>query len=179
MRSSLRWAAVLMTLTVSFMMGGCNQGTAKKPVTPAKKAYTGQAIPNKNTVTRPAKKPLAQTNTIDTRKMADRMTKLAVKEKGVKSATVVIQPTATGRNAMVGLTLAPNVKGTETERIKTAVAKRLQKAEPSVGRVLVTTNPDLVKRIGDMAKGVMAGKPATSFTKEAEELNRRMTPTRK
>ncbi|MGE5543884.1 MAG: YhcN/YlaJ family sporulation lipoprotein, partial [Bacillota bacterium] len=60
---------------------------------------------------------------------------------------------------------------------KKEVTNKLDKADKRVTRVLVTTNPDLVRRIEDIARGVLAGKPVQSFAKEITEVTKRIAPT--
>ncbi|MGE5416976.1 MAG: YhcN/YlaJ family sporulation lipoprotein [Acidobacteriota bacterium] len=177
----------ILALTLVFSaltIGGC--GTAsKKPVTPPtttpRNGVTTPMTPRTttppNTVTKPALKPVGPMSVSESRKLADRLTNEATKVKGVRSATVVVQPANNRVTAMVGLTLDTTVKGTRTDMIKRDVTTRLQKTDKRVTRVLVTTNPDLVKRIQDIARGVISGKPVQSFATEISELTRRIAPT--
>jgi YhcN/YlaJ family sporulation lipoprotein len=96
---------------------------------------------------------------------------------GVRSATVVVQPANNRYTALVGLTLDSDVKGDQTEAIKKQVTTKLDQADKRVTRVLVTTNPDLVRRIEDIARGVLAGKPVQSFAEEIAEVTKRIVPT--
>lgn len=191
-KKGLATLLTLVLLSAVFALGGCSTAQTKKPVpqtgnrvnatrTVPNATPTTPATPNTsksgNTVTRPAAKPLAPMSASESRRLADRLTNLAASVKGVKSATVVLQPGNNAYAAMVGITLDRNVSGTETKRIKTEVARKLEKADKRVTRVLVTSDPNLVKRIEDIARGVIAGKPISSFTSQLSELGRRIEPT--
>ncbi|MGE5397656.1 MAG: YhcN/YlaJ family sporulation lipoprotein [Chitinophagales bacterium] len=174
-----KWLSIPILIIVSstLILGGCGNQAQKKPVTPK----TNMTAPKTktttpNTVTRPAKKPVPTMSTSEMRRLADKLTNIAVTVKGVKSATVVVQPMGTKVSVLVGLTLDPSVKGKETTMIKNEITKKFKKADKRITRVLVTSNPDLVKRIEDIARGVIAGKPVQSFASEISELSRRIAP---
>lgn len=176
MRSKALTILVLITLVSSLAVAGCAQGRkpAKRPVTPRESTTTRDA-----TLTRKAQTPATSATTTEARKLADMLTKRAVAVKGVRSSTVVVQPTNNGYTALVGLTLNPDVKGDRTEAVKKEVGNKLDKADKRVTRVLVTTNPDLVRRLEDIARGVLAGKPVKSFADEISEVTKRIAPTMK
>lgn len=164
---------LIVVVALALVVGGCQkQQAAKKPVPKPK-------VTAPNTVTAPAKKPVSPMSTSEARKLADKLTNLAVTVKGVNSATVVVQPANNQVTALVGLMLSPEVKGKETVKVKKEVADKLKKADKRVTGVLVTTNPDLVRRIQDIARGIIAGKPVQSFASEISELTRRIAPSMK
>jgi len=153
-----------------FMAGGCAE-KAKKP------APSPTPRPSVETPT-PAKKPVSSMMTTqEAKRVADRLAKDAVKVEGVDKAAVVIDTTGPRPNAYVGLNLKPEVKGEETNRVKMEVERKLKAAEPRLHSVNVTSDPDLVKRIRDIAMGIGQGKPISSFAAELRELGRRLTPT--
>lgn len=168
---------LIFVLIVSpLAIGGCAQQPAKK-VVPRTNTTTNNN--NRNTVTQPAKKPITTTNVSASRRLADKLTNLAVQVKGVKSATVVVQPANNTYAAMVGITLQSGVTGKETNAVKKQVAQKIKKADTRITKVLVTSDPALIKRIEDIARGVIAGKPIQSFGNEITELTRRIGPTMK
>lgn len=173
MRTRLVFFLIFVFTTSMVLMGGCRQEPAKKPV-----PRTNVVTP-RNTVTTPAKKPVAPLNISESRKLADKLSNRAVKVKGVRSATVVVQPANNQVSVMVGLVVNSNVTGKETVKVKEEVSRQLRMADKRVTRVLVTTDPDLVKRIEDIARGIIAGKPVQSFASEISELTRRIAPTMK
>jgi len=182
LRIKLSTIAIFITLVLSLAVAGCArervQQPAKKPLPPAGSVKPQEdATTRDSTLTRPAQRPAAPTNVAESRKLADMLTNKAVTVKGVRSATVVVQPANNRYTALVGLTLNSDVKGNQTEAIKKEVSNKLDKADKRINRVLVTTNPDLVRRLEDIARGVLAGRPVQSFADEIAELTRRMAPT--
>lgn len=160
---------LVLIMVVSSLTAGCardqDKQPARRPVTPQERSTTRDS-----TLTRKAQQPTTQTTTTEARKLADMLTNRATAIDGVRSATVVVQPANNRYTALVGLTLDSDVKGDQTEAIKKQVTTKLDQADKRVTRVLVTTNPDLVRRIEDIARGVLAGKPAQSFAEEIAEV---------
>jgi len=75
---------------------------------------------------------------------------------------------------MVGLTLDNNIMN-DTAKIKTikqTVANRMQAADARISQVLVTSDPDLMKRINNVASGLLNGKPVKSFENDIKNLGR-------
>jgi len=167
---------ILITLVSSLAVAGCardqDEQPARRPVTPRENATTRDS-----TLTRKAQQPATQATTTEARKLADKLTNQAAAVKGVRSATVVVQPANNRYTVLVGLTLNSEVKGDQAEAVKKEVTNKLDQADKRVSRVLVTTNPDLVRRIEDIARGVLAGKPVQSFADEITEVTKRIVPT--
>lgn len=156
--------AGLMALVLLVLCGLAGCTAARKPErkpTPPRTTQTPSTAPRST----------APSTTAD-RAMADRVAREAVRVSGVKEATVVIS----GRTAYIGLTLNPNVKKTRTITIKKVVADRVRTAEPSLTRVNVTSDPDLVARLKRISDGIKKGKPVSSFASELAEIDRRITP---
>ncbi|HPF44743.1 MAG TPA: YhcN/YlaJ family sporulation lipoprotein [Syntrophomonadaceae bacterium] len=79
-----------------------------------------------------------------------------------------------GLMVMVGLTLDNNIMN-DTAKIKTikqTVANRMQAADARISQVLVTSDPDLMKRINNVASGLLNGKPVKSFENDIKNLGR-------
>lgn len=85
---------------------------------------------------------------------------------GSKSGTVV----------MVGITLNQATAGSATKATttKNMVAKRIKASDKRISQVLVTTDPGLIKRLNDVAAGIIEGKPIQSFDKDIRDLNKRL-----
>ncbi len=134
-----------------------------------------------------------QTNESEIRIMANKFSTLAEKTAGINKATVVVSsvgqtiPTATpGTNTagngtiagrlvvMVGLTLDSAAAGNKSKEnsIKTEVKKNIMASDKRVSDVLVTTDPNMVKKITDVAAGIIEGRPVQSSAKDVKELNR-------
>lgn len=168
--SKLRKLAILVTLC-GFVMAGCAQQPAEKPMPSTQKPSTQAPM------TAPKKPVTKAITSTEAKNIADCLTKEAVKVKGVNSAVALVDTTSTRPNAYVGINLKSGIKGTETNQIKRNVETRLKKTEPRLNSVNVTSDPDLVKRIRDISRGIAQGKPISSFETELKELGRRVVPT--
>ena|GEM_PF-754188 len=75
---------------------------------------------------------------------------------------------------MVGLTLdAKSMQDKNMENsIKEQVKTKIMGDDKRIGEVLVTTNPELIKKLQDVAAGVIQGKPMKSYAPDIEELNK-------
>lgn len=80
----------------------------------------------------------------------------------------------TGLVVMVGITLDDNIKNDKDrmDAIKQKVADRLQGADTRISQVLVTGDPDLIKRINNVASGLLKGEPLNNFAKDIKNLGR-------
>lgn len=147
-----------------------------------------------------AKKPLdqKQQNEItagDRRVIADRLSRLATEVEGVKTATVVISDVTvsdssesakkndtnntnvksrnrgpiSGMIIMVGITLEA---GKDPEKIKQQVQNKLKASDDRISQVLVTSDPDLVKKINDVATGIIKGQPFSDFDQDIKEIGK-------
>jgi YhcN/YlaJ family sporulation lipoprotein len=77
-----------------------------------------------------------------------------------------------GQIVMVGLTLeASAMRDAATQnKIKSTVANKLKASDRRISQVLVTTDPDLIKRINDVAAGIIEGKPIKNFQKDIQDI---------
>ncbi len=176
---------IALLLCVSFLLIGligC-QTSAKKPMTPARK-------PGVTT-----KKPTTEMTASERRVMANKLSKMAENVKGVKRASVVVSSigmTNTGTTAttnkmtntnaartnysgqviMVGLTLEPTASrdAATINKVKSTVANKLKASDRRISQVLVTTDPNLIKRINDVAAGIIEGKPIQNFQTEINDI---------
>lgn len=172
MKSKVR-ALLLILLAGILILGGCQQ--AKKPVTPQKTTPT-----NPNQVTES-----------DKRVMANRFSNIAQGVAGVTKATVVVAAanasmggttaaTPTSKNGkmvvMVGLILdSKSMSDTAKQQsIRNMVKTRILKSDSRITDVLVTTDANMVKKINDVAAGLIEGKPVLSYAKSAAELGKMM-----
>lgn len=163
-----RLLAILLAAAVFVTLGaGC--APAKKPLTPRPDprivAEPKDSTPRNNTVGMP-------TNSSEMNKLADKLSKEAVKVPGVKSATVAVS----GREAYVGVDLKAEAAGQETTNIKNDVANRVKKSDNRLTNVYVSTDADTVTRIRKVAQGIEQGKPLTSFSAQLSEIGRRIVP---
>uniref|UniRef100_A0A7C2I3S3 YhcN/YlaJ family sporulation lipoprotein n=1 Tax=Ammonifex degensii TaxID=42838 RepID=A0A7C2I3S3_9THEO len=154
--------ALLVLASLSWA-GGC-RAPARKPAPPP-------ASPTQPVTPAPARKPLP-TDPRELSRLATRLAGEAAKVPGVRKATVVL----VGSTAYVGLNLKAGLERGETTRVQQQVADRVKKAEPRIRRVMVTTDADTFTRIKRVQDGIAKGRPVSAFTREIQELNRRMTP---
>lgn len=94
---------------------------------------------------------------------------------GLSSPDGEIPNVASGRTVvMVGLTLnAAAMKDQNLEKsIKEEVKTKIMQSNQKVNEVLVTTNPDMIKKLQDVAAGVIQGQPLQSYAQEITELDK-------
>ncbi len=120
------------------------------------------------TETAPA--PTDNTNMTTTDKQkAERITQKATQVKGVRKAVAVVSD----KSAFIGLDLE-SVEGEADKSVKDEVAKQVKAAESSLETVNVTSDPDLVTRLRNIADGIDEGKPVTTFSEELAEIGRKI-----
>lgn len=169
---------LFILLAGALLLGGCQQ--AKKPV-----------APEKTTPSNPS-----QVTESDKRVMANRFSSIAQGVEGVNQATVVVttadaslgNTTGTTKRltntngqggkmvVMVGLTLNSKTMASTTNQqsVKNTVRTRILKSDKRISDVLVTTDANMVKKINDVAAGLIEGKPVLSYAKSAAELGKMM-----
>jgi len=94
---------------------------------------------------------------------------------GISSPTGEIPSVTSGRLVvMVGLNLndaAMKDKNTEN-KVKEDVKTKIMQSDQKVSEVLVTTNPDMIKKLQDVAAGVIQGQPLQSYAQDINELDK-------
>lgn len=169
---------ILLTLimALSISLTGCK--ATKKPsptrytpttprTTPAPSPGMTTPAPSRTPTTpTPAKRPVLQSTRAA--KIATNVAKLPE----VNKATVVIS----GNTAIVGIDMKASVQGTHETQVKKKVEKTVRDTDKGIKNVSVTSDPDLYKRIDNIAKGIAAGKPLSEFTKQITEILKRITP---
>lgn len=163
---------ILCFVLVLTSLIGCttSKKPAPKPAPPTKMApkttpkTTPKPVPRTPTTKKPA--PSAAHS------LAKRLSDEAEKIDGVKSATVVVSDST----ALVGLETDSTLEASKTKEVKDKVIKKLKEKDKSLKDVTVTTDPNLITRMKKVAKGVEEGRPLSEFTKEVEEITRRMSP---
>lgn len=169
---------ILLTLimALSISLTGCK--ATKKPsptrytpttprTTPAPSPGMTTPAPSRTPTTpAPAKRPVPQSTRAA--KIATNVAKLPE----VNKATVVVS----GNTAIVGIDMKASVQGTHETQVKKKVEKTVRDTDKSIKNVSVTSDPDLYKRIDNIAKGIAAGRPLSEFTKQITEILKRITP---
>jgi len=174
---------LFVLFVVIILIAGCQ--TSKKPYTTPKTATPS---------------PVEVTES-DKRIMANRFSEIARAVPGVTRATVVVagadaamsnspatsktSTTATSKVSttsggkivvMVGLTLNTQTLATNAKQqsTKNTVKQKIQSSDKRVTDVLVTTDTNMVKKISDVASGLIEGKPVLSYARSAAELGKMM-----
>lgn len=81
-----------------------------------------------------------------------------------------------GLIVMVGLDLeqkATNDKNMADDA-KQTVAKKIKDSDDRISQVLVTTDPNLIKRINDVAAGIIEGRPVQNYQQDVNDLTNRL-----
>lgn len=151
---------VCLCLLVTILSSGCQP--AKKPVPPQTKTDTA-----KNT-------PRTELSPSEQRIITSRLSNVANTVDGVSRAIVIL---SSDNNqdlvVMVGLNLTP--EGMKKEQsVKQVVAQKVKSSDERIAKVLVTTDPNMIKRISDVAAGIIEGKPLKSFARDVNELNKNL-----
>ena len=147
---------------------------------------------------KPLKTPSQDKNSIsasDRRVLADRLSRLATQVEGVQKATVVISEVTLADNAansskmgtvgnvnpdrsdvdisgmivMLGISINNQL---DEEQTKAAVQKKLKASDKRISQVLVTSDPELVKKINEVAAGIIKGEPIAKQQMNLLELGR-------
>lgn len=127
-------------------------------------------------------KPQDQTGLSDSdrRILADRLSRLATDVNGVQKATVVItditlakdskntgatansasETDISGMIVMLGISVNDQVN---EEKIKNDVRDKLKASDKRISQVLVTSDPELLKKINDVAAGIIKGEPISEM----------------
>ncbi len=165
---------LLILIAVMLVISGCQQ--AQKP----------DMNPNPNPT---------QVTESDKRIMANRFSESAKSVPGVLNATVVVagadaavngtsatatKKISTGSSGkivvMAGLTLNAQTMASPQQQASTKqkVKQKIQDSDKRVTDVLVTTDANMVKKINDVAAGLIEGKPVQSYAHSAAELGKMM-----
>lgn len=78
-----------------------------------------------------------------------------------------------GLVVMIGLSLT-NDGENKAKEIKEEVKQEVKASDKRISQVLVTTDPNLMKRINDVAAGIIEGKPVKSFEKDVNDLSQKI-----
>lgn len=145
------------------------------------------------------KKPVTEMTASERRVMASKLSKMAENVKGVKRASVVVasigmtrtgatsnankmtNTRTTGTNysgqvVMVGLTLEPTATrdAATINKVKNTVANKLKASDRRISQVLVTTDPTMIKRINDVAAGIIEGKPIQNYQNDINDISNKL-----
>lgn len=171
---------LLILLSAVLLLSGCGKA-AQKPV-PDTTPESG----------------VQQTSDSEKRIMASRFSNLALQVNGVQKATVVVanpgttngpgsdilgqgSSTAQMPNAnagtpvvMVGVNLDPKAMQDKNREnsIKEEVKAKIIGSGAQISQVLVTTDPNMIKKLQDVAAGIIQGQPLQSYAQDINELDK-------
>ncbi|AEM79019.1 sporulation lipoprotein, YhcN/YlaJ family [Thermoanaerobacter thermohydrosulfuricus] len=171
---------MLIGIMIMVSMAGCKTAT-KKPTparyTPAPTRTTpapSKTAPGYTTPapTTPTPAPTAVRKPTPESVRASKIASNVAKIPEVNKATVVIS----GTNAIVGVDMKARVQGAHETDVKKKIEKTVKDTDKSIKRVYITADPDLYKRIDNIAKGISEGRPVSEFAKQISEIIKRITP---
>lgn len=103
--------------------------------------------------------------------IADRLVKIALEDPNVIDATAVV----IGKYAVVGIDLPAKLDSAGTGSIKYSVAQSIKK-DPNGANAIVTSDPDTMQRLREMAAAIRAGHPVKGVADELAEIVNRLMP---
>ncbi len=107
----------------------------------------------------------------DHQDIADRLVRIALEDPNVIDATAVVL----GKFAVVGIDLPAKLDSTGTGSIKYSVAQALKK-DPKGANAIVTSDPDTLQRLREMAASIRAGQPIKGIADELADIVNRLIP---
>ena len=166
MRNKKLFISIAMLLLLIFAVTGCRP--APRPAPQQQPMTPNQEMTDRNAPIN--MQPNEVNQDLNTR--ADRIVTEVAKMEEVRSATVVISE----NTALVGVNLTDTTKGEMNTEIKRQIEESVRRTDPQITRVSVTADPDIFKRIENIARETGRGRPLSGFGREIEELVRRITP---
>lgn len=103
---------------------------------------------------------------------ADRVVKLVNAMPEVKSSYALV----VGNVAMVGVDLRDKLTADRENVLKTRISADTKRQMPELAEVWVTSDPDLVTRIRDLAGRIGRGEPVTGFFDEISNIAKKLQP---
>lgn len=162
---------ICISLLIVIAITGCRAAQKKPystktptPTTPAPRETTPKTTPVPMTQTKPL-----PTKTEEVAKLQDKLAKEAKKVPGVDDAWVVLS----GKTALVGIQLdsdLPRGGQADAAGVKNDVRARVRQADSRLTGVAVATDAGTVSQLRKVAEGMRAGKPATTFSRDINDL---------
>jgi YhcN/YlaJ family sporulation lipoprotein len=103
--------------------------------------------------------------------MANRIAQECTRVKGVSNAYVLL----TGKTALIGVDIDSKITGSKIDSIKYSVKEAAERIGPGYHAV-VSADLDTVTRIRNLASGVRAGRPTSTFSDEVADILSRLLP---
>lgn len=114
----------------------------------------------------PTPTPTAQATT------ADRVVRIVNAMPEVKTSYALV----VGNVAMVGVDMRDKLSADKENALKTRISADTKRQMPELAEVWVTSDPDLVKRIRDLAGRISRGEPVTGFFEEISIIAKKLQP---
>lgn len=107
----------------------------------------------------------------DATDLANRIADMAKDVEGVDNATVVV----ISNMAMVGITIERDQAQQRNENeIKQEVSRIIEDREPRIVNAYVSANPDIVRQLEEISRGIQRGEPISTFFDQITEVLQRM-----
>lgn len=81
-----------------------------------------------------------------------------------------------GNVAMVGVDMRDKLSADKENALKTRISADTKRQMPELAEVWVTSDPDLVKRIRDLAGRISRGEPITGLFEEISIIAKKLQP---
>ncbi|MBS4021585.1 MAG: YhcN/YlaJ family sporulation lipoprotein [Dethiobacter sp.] len=158
---------VCLILIFSLLLGGCTL-PFRRPAP--------ERVPERTPTPQPAD-PTPRTQPVPGQQrpgaieMAEQVAEIATDVQGVDSAVAVV----VSNLALVGVTLdRGEVAARDQAAIKREVSKRIEDEEPSIVNAFVSANPDIIKQLQDISRGIRRGEPISTFFDQITDILARM-----
>ena len=167
-----------LLLIATLFVSGCSLFRRPEPERqPVPQVPAPDMTPQQNPNINPAPAPQPQTPRVrppgqptpEATDMAQRIADIATDVEGVDNSVVVV----ISNMALVGITVERE-NASQEKNIKKEVSKRIEDREPSIVNAYVSANPDLVKQLQDISRGIQRGEPISSFFDQITDVLTRM-----
>jgi len=148
---------------VLFLLTGCGSQNAGNDNT-SDSSYNNNIREVKQSVNEPDKN-------LSGKDISKRLVRLATDIPGVSDATAVVA----GDYAVVGIDVDKDLDSTRVGSIKNSVTNAL-KNDPYGANAVVTSDPDLVQRLKNMAANIRKGRPVSGIANELAAIVERIVP---
>lgn len=164
----LRKSLLLSTLIFTLLIGCAPEN--RPPAGESTPSSQGKEQQRVNQISYPNQTDMKR-NKQTSQEVAGRLVQLALSDPHVEDATAVV----VGKIAVVGIDLPGNLEAARVSTIKYSVAQSL-KEDPLGANALVTSDPDLVERIRQMARRIREGHPVAGVMDELADIVARIMP---
>lgn len=166
-------SAIVLT---SSILGGCMPNQARPRTQQVPGPYSPGSLNNVQTPPAPLDTrltPRAQTDRNGTlMREAQNIANALAGKQNIRRATVFV----TDSTAYVAVDVPNMAQGQFTDQIKNGVANEVRRIDPSIQRVYVSADPDVLSRFQGYSNDIRSGKPIRGIYDRFVELTRRIFP---